>query len=70
MASHPLPLASTVPTLLVVGDADPVAEGAEDAATLLSAELVVLPRRNHITTLSARGFKQAALPFLGASVSV
>ncbi|WP_348786745.1 alpha/beta hydrolase [Leifsonia sp. NPDC080035] len=70
MAAHPLPLASTVPTLLVVGEADPVAEGVDDAAALLGAELVVLPRRNHITTLSARGFKQAALPFLGASVSL
>ncbi len=67
MAAHPLPLASAVPTMLVVGDADPVAEGAPEAARLLGAELVALPKRNHVTTLSARGFKQAALPFLGAS---
>jgi non-heme chloroperoxidase len=70
MAAHPLPLSSPVPTMLVVGDADPVTDGAEDAARLLGAELVVLPRRNHVTTLSARAFKQAALPFLGASVGV
>lgn len=70
MAQHPLPLASTVPTLLVAGDADPVAGDADAAARLLGAELVLLPRRNHITALSARGFKQAALPFLGASVSL
>ncbi|WP_426623165.1 alpha/beta fold hydrolase [Leifsonia sp. McL0607] len=69
MAQHPLPLASSVPTLVVVGDADPVAQDADAAARLLGAELVVLPRRNHITTLSARAFKQAALPFLGASVT-
>jgi len=31
------------------------------------AELVVLPRRNHVTTLSARGFKAAALPFLAGA---
>ena len=68
MARHPLPLASTVPTMLVVGDADPVAEGADEAARLLGAQLVTLPKRNHVTTLSARAFKQAALPFLGASV--
>ncbi|MGH1547758.1 alpha/beta fold hydrolase [Leifsonia poae] len=68
MARHPLPLASTVPTMLVVGDADPVADGADEAARLLGAELVTLPKRNHVTTLSARGFKQAALPFLGASI--
>ncbi|WP_431246776.1 alpha/beta fold hydrolase [Leifsonia xyli] len=70
MAAHPLPLASAVPTMLVVGDADPVADGADEAARLLGAELVVLPKRNHVTTLSARGFKQAALPFLGASARV
>ncbi|MFJ8895718.1 alpha/beta fold hydrolase [Leifsonia sp. NPDC102414] len=70
MAAHPLPLASSVPTMLVVGDVDPVTEGREEAATALGAELVVLPRRNHVTTLSARAFKQAALPFLGAVVSV
>lgn len=70
MAQHPLPLASSVPTLVVAGDADPVAQDAAEAARLLGAELVVLPRRNHVTALSARGFKQAALPFLGASVSL
>ncbi|MGH1523717.1 alpha/beta fold hydrolase [Leifsonia sp. L25] len=70
MAQHPLPLASTVPTLVVAGDADPVAQDADEAARLLGAELVLLPRRNHITALSARAFKQAALPFLGASVSL
>ncbi|KRC52458.1 hypothetical protein ASE16_03685 [Leifsonia sp. Root227] len=70
MAAHPLPLASSVPTMLVVGDVDPVTEGREEAAAALGAELVVLPRRNHVTTLSARAFKQAALPFLGAVVSV
>lgn len=68
MATHPLPLepiGPAVPSLLVAGDADPVAEDAEVAAGLLGAELVLLPRRNHVTALSARGFKQAALPFLG-----
>lgn len=70
MAAHPLPLSSSVPTLLVVGEADPVTEGAEEAARLLGAELVVLPRRNHVTTLSARAFKQAALPFLGAPIPI
>jgi pimeloyl-ACP methyl ester carboxylesterase len=70
MAAHPLPLASTVPTMLVVGDADPVTDGSEEAAAALGAELVVLPKRNHVTTLSARGFKQAALPFLEDTVQV
>ena len=73
MAQHPLPLPPSTPapsatTLVVVGEADPVADGADEVARRLAAELVVVPRRNHITTLSARAFKQAALPFLGASV--
>ena len=33
------------------------------------AELVVVPKRNHVTTLSARAFKQAALPFLDPASS-
>lgn len=70
MATQPLPLTSTVPTLLVVGEVDPVAENADRAAELLGAELVTLPRRNHVTALSARGFKQVALPFLGAGAGV
>ena len=73
MAQHPLPLPPSTPapsatTLVVVGEADPVADGADEVARRLAAELVVVPRRNHVTTLSARAFKQAALPFLGASV--
>jgi hypothetical protein len=56
--------------MLVVGDADPVTAGSEDAAAALQAQLVVLPKRTHVTTLSARGFKQAALPFLAAAVRV
>ncbi|MGO4299118.1 alpha/beta fold hydrolase [Leifsonia sp. RAF41] len=66
MAAHPLPLTSVVPTMLVVGEVDPVTEGAEEAARLLNAELIVIPKRNHVTTLSARAFKQAALPFLAS----
>ena len=67
MASHPLDLTSPVPTLLVVGEADPVTQGRDEAARMLGAELVVIPKRNHVTTLSARAFKQAALPFLERS---
>ncbi len=69
MAAHPLDLSSPVPTMLVVGDADPVTEGHDEAARMLGAELVVIPRRNHVTTLSARAFKQAALPFLETASS-
>lgn len=71
MGSHPLPLGPTgLPTLLVAGEVDPVAGDAEAAAEILGARLVRVPRRDHITTLSARAFKQAALPFLGIPASV
>ncbi|ERK69381.1 hypothetical protein N136_04295 [Leifsonia aquatica ATCC 14665] len=71
MGTHPLPLGPTgLPTLLVAGEVDPVAGDAEAAAEILGARLVRLPRRDHITTLSARAFKQAALPFLGIPASV
>ncbi|MFF2052885.1 alpha/beta fold hydrolase [Leifsonia sp. NPDC058194] len=71
MATHPLPLGATgIPTLLVAGEVDPVAEDAEEAGTLLGARVVRVPRRDHITTLSSRAFKQAALPFLGIPASV
>ncbi len=69
MAAHPLALSSTVPTLLVVGDADPVTQGRDEAARMLGAQLAVVPKRNHVTTLSARAFKQVALPFLDAGTS-
>lgn len=71
MATHPLPLGPTgIPTLLVAGERDPVADDAEEAAAILGARLVRVPRRDHITTLSARAFKQAALPFLGIPATV
>ena len=69
MAAHPLELSSPVPTMLVVGESDPVTQGRDEAARMLGAELVVVPKRNHVTTLSARAFKQAALPFLDAASS-
>lgn len=53
-----------VPTLLVVGGADPVTDGAEDFARRLHASFVSLPGRTHLTALGALGFKRAALDFL------
>ncbi|MHB1172129.1 MAG: alpha/beta fold hydrolase [Lacisediminihabitans sp.] len=67
MAAHPVEGAPGVPTLLVVGEADPVATGSAAAAHTLGMEFAEIPKRNHVTTLSARAFKQVALPFLDAS---
>jgi pimeloyl-ACP methyl ester carboxylesterase len=59
---EPLPM----PTLLVVGSADPVSQGADALARALGARFVSVPNRNHVTTLSSRAFKAAVLEFLGA----
>jgi pimeloyl-ACP methyl ester carboxylesterase len=60
LPTDPLPM----PTLIVVGDADPVAAGADALALALGAGLEVVPKRNHQTTLSSRAFKAAVLEFL------
>ncbi len=54
-----------VPLLLVVGDQDQIAVGAEELAHQIpTAQLVLLPGRNHMSAVPARQFKEAALEFL------
>ncbi|GAB3036425.1 alpha/beta hydrolase [Parafrigoribacterium mesophilum] len=50
--------------LVVAGEADTAAGGAAILAAVLGAQFVSIPGRNHVNTLSARSFKQAALAFL------
>lgn len=65
IASDELPVGPLpMPTLVVVGETDPVAEGSDVLANALGAGLVVVPKRNHVTTLSSRAFKAAVLDFL------
>jgi non-heme chloroperoxidase len=67
VASEDLPVAPLpLPTLIVVGEMDPVAAGADALARSLGAGLEVVPKRNHQTTLSSRAFKAAVLDFLSA----
>jgi non-heme chloroperoxidase len=67
VASEDLPVGPLpMPTLIVVGEADPVAAGAHALASGLGAGLEVVPKRNHQTTLSSRAFKSAVLDFLSA----
>ena len=67
VASEELPEAPLpVPTLVVVGENDPVAAGADALARVLGAGYAVVPKRNHLTTLSSRAFKAAVLEFLSA----
>jgi pimeloyl-ACP methyl ester carboxylesterase len=53
------------PVLIVTGDLDEIAGGASRLADRLpSAELVMLPGRNHMNAVPARQFKEAAVAFL------
>src|SRR5712691_8231988 len=55
------------PILLVVGGNDELVSGAEDLVELMpTAKLVIVPGRDHLGTVPAREFKEAALAFLEA----
>ncbi len=59
--------AITIPILIVVGDHDEVARGAPELIELIpTARLVTIPGRDHMSAVTARDFKQAALDFLTA----
>ena len=50
--------------LFVAGEKDPVPRGVQELALDWGSDLVTLPGRDHISTLTARGFKDAAITFL------
>jgi len=53
------------PILLVVGSKDELVSGAEELVELMpTAKLVIVPGRDHLGTVPAREFKEAALEFL------
>ena len=55
----------TVPILVVIGDRDELVSGAHDLVEQIpSSHLVTVPGRDHLGTVPAREFKQAALEFL------
>lgn len=59
--------AITTPILIVVGEQDEVARGAPELIEVIpSSRLVTIPRRDHMSAVTARDFKQAALDFLTA----
>jgi len=59
--------AVTTPILMVVGGNDELVSGAEDLVELMpTARLVIVPGRNHLGTVPAHEFKEAALAFLEA----
>lgn len=54
-----------IPLLLVVGGNDELVSGAEDLVDMIpTARLVIVPGRDHLGTVPAHEFKEAALAFL------
>lgn len=63
--AHPEPgVHPALPTLLVTGDADPIAPGGARLAEEAGARFVSVPGRDHTSTVPARTFKEAVLAFL------
>jgi pimeloyl-ACP methyl ester carboxylesterase len=60
----PLSIPGDIPTLFVAGERDPVPEGARELALDWDADYVSIPGRDHVSTLTARAFKDAAIAFL------
>lgn len=55
----------TTPILIVVGANDEIVSGADELVEMVpSSRLVIVPGRDHLGTVSAREFKEAALEFL------
>ena len=64
VAGSPLAIPGDIPTLFVVGENDPVPAGVQQLALDWEADLVTIPGRDHVSTLTARAFKTAAVEFL------
>ncbi len=64
VSGAPLSIPGDIPTLFVAGEDDPVPEGARELALEWDAEYVSIPGRDHVSTLTSRVFKDAAIVFL------
>lgn len=64
VAGAPLTIPVEVPTLFVAGELDPVPDGIEEFARARGSEVVRIPGRDHVSTLTSRAFKSAVLTFL------
>lgn len=60
----PLAIPGSIPVLFVAGEEDPVPRGVQELALDWGSDLVTLPGRDHVSTLTARAFKDAATAFL------
>ena len=64
VSGAPLSIPGDIPTLFVVGENDPVPAGVQELALEWDSDLVTIPGRDHVSTLTARAFKDAAIAFL------
>ena len=64
VSGAPLTIPGDIPTLFVAGENDPVPQGARELALEWDADYVSIPGRDHVSTLTSRAFKDAALAFL------
>lgn len=64
VAGSSLSIPGSIPVLFVVGENDPVPVGVQELAMEWGSDVVTIPGRDHVSTLTARAFKDAAIEFL------
>jgi pimeloyl-ACP methyl ester carboxylesterase len=64
VAGSSLSIPGSTPVLFVVGENDPVPVGVQELAMEWGSDVVTIPGRDHVSTLTARAFKDAAIDFL------
>ena len=64
VSGSPLVIPGDIPALFVAGEDDPVPRGARELALDWGADFVSVPGRDHVSTLTSRAFKDAAIAFL------
>lgn len=64
VSGAPLLIPGDIPTLFVAGEDDPVPRGVQELALEWGADYVSIPGRDHVSTLTSRAFKDAAIEFL------
>jgi len=64
VAGSSLSIPGSIPVLFVIGENDPVPVGVQELAMEWGSDVVTIPGRDHVSTLTARGFKDAAIDFL------
>ncbi|WP_139416638.1 alpha/beta fold hydrolase [Agromyces laixinhei] len=64
VSGAPLSIPGGIPVLFVAGENDPVPAGVQELAREWGADFVSVPGRDHVSTLTSRAFKAAAIAFL------